>query len=162
MERNNTHVLYGAISGIAMVVIILAIYLTGSSEVTGMRFLPNLPLVLGVALNGIAYSKANGGDVTFKNVFASCFKAAMLICLMVILYTIVSAYVFPEIKIKMIEAMRAQPPEKQGMTEEQKQKSIALMTKYFVTIMVSYTILPLLIWGAVSSLIGAGIAKKNG
>ncbi len=155
-----THVLYGAIAGIGMAIGILYIYVTRKSELPGVQYLAYLPFFLGVVLNGPAFSRANSGEVTFKEIFGSCMKATFVVSLIIVLYTLISFVAFPEIKLNAIAMMRAQPPAK-GFTQDQVEKSISLMNKFYGTIMISTGVFSNLLTGALFSLIGAAVGQKK-
>ena len=79
MEKKQTHLAYGLIAGIMMVIMALVLHITGLAYKTkGISMLVYLPLLVLIVLNAIAYSKANNGFVTYGNVFSSCFKASLI------------------------------------------------------------------------------------
>ncbi|RYZ34518.1 MAG: DUF4199 domain-containing protein, partial [Sphingobacteriales bacterium] len=118
MEKKQTHLTYGALTGLAIVILMLILHIADLSFETWARYLPYLPFLIGLVLNARAYSKANDGYVSFGSVFGSCFKASAIITLVTLAYTIVAVYMFPEMKEKGLEMARAQM-EESGNSDEQ-------------------------------------------
>jgi uncharacterized protein DUF4199 len=166
MEKKQTHIMYGFVSGILMAVISLVLYLTGLSFKPGMegiQYVAYLPFLVGIILNATAYSKANDGFVTFGNVFGSCFKAAMLVTLVVLAWSVISMMVFPDMKEKALALARDKmAASSRNMTDEQMDAALNITKKYFSTFMIAGVLLGMLFYGAIFSLIGAAIAKKKG
>src|SRR4051812_33701569 len=108
MEKKNTHVPYGLVTGVIAVVVSLAFYLSGLAFKPGIQYVAEIPLLAGIILNAIAFSKANDGFVTFGNVFGSGFKMAMIVSLVMIVWSIISIFVFPEMKVKAMEMARSE------------------------------------------------------
>ncbi len=162
MEKKNTHIVYGFITGIVMVVVGLTIYIAGAAFVKGMQYVAYIPLLVGLILNGMAFSKANDGYVTFGNVFGSCFRAAMLTTIVMIAWSFISMFVFPEMKEKALNMMHEEMAKNPKVTDEQIDMSMNIFKKYWNVIMIGTVMLSNLIYGAIFSLIAAAIAKKKG
>jgi hypothetical protein len=160
--KKQTHVPYGFISGLLMAVISLIIYVTGLTFKTGMSWLPHIPVLVGLILNANAYSKANEGYVTFGNVFGSCFKASMIVALVMIGYSVITIFVFPEMKEKMIEMQREQMAQNPKMTDEMMDTATDITQKYWNVMLMAGVIFGTLVAGAIYSLIAAAVAKKKG
>jgi hypothetical protein len=163
-EKKNTHLQYGLITGIAMVITGLIIYMTGVSFKPGMSYvgyLAYLPLVVGILMNAMAYSKANGGAVTFGNVFLSCFKVSMIVSVIMVVWSILSIYIFPEMKDKIMEAARESMEKKQNMSQESIDAGLGFMQKFWNVFMILGALFGTLLYGVLISLIGGLIAKKD-
>src|SRR4051812_31581101 len=124
MEKKNTHIMYGFITGLAMVIVGLVVYLTGAAFKPGMQYISYIPFIIGVILNGMAYSKANDGYVTFGNVFGSCFKASMIVTIVIVAWSVISMVIFPEMKEKALTMAREQMAKNPKMTDEVMDTSI--------------------------------------
>lgn len=162
MEKKQTHVPYGFISGIAMVIFGLTLYFTGVAFNPGMQYVPYIPFLVGIILNATAYSKANGTNVTFGNVFGSCFKATMIVTIVMVAWGVISVYLLPDMKVKALAMIReAMYKSSQKLSDEQIDKIMDTYNKYWTYIVVAITILSSLVYGAIFSLIGALVAKKN-
>jgi len=161
MEKKQVHIAYGLVTGIVTVVFYLVIYIAGVAFKPGMSYIPYIPFLAGIIINAMAYSKANDGAVTFGNVFGSCFKATMIITLILVAWVIICMFIFPEMKQKAMEVARESMAKNPQMTDEIMDKSMAMMQKGYTTIVVSATLFGSLFFGAIFSLIGGAIAKKN-
>ena len=161
LQKKEVHIMYGFITGIVMVVIGLIIYLTGQAFKTGMQYIAYIPFLVGIILNAVAYSKANDGLVTFGNVFGSCFKASMIVTIVIVVWSVISMYIFPEMKDKALEMAREQMAKNQKMTDEQVDMALNITRKYWNVFLIAGAIFGTLFWGVIFSLIGGLVAKKN-
>lgn len=109
----------------------------------------------------INFSKQNNYNVTFGNVFVHGFKIAATITALMALYTILLFLVIkPGLQDVMMEKAR-EGMEKKGTDEAQIEQGLAMAKRMFVPFAVIGVILLYGIGGAVISLIGAAVAKKN-
>lgn len=162
MEKKNTHIAYGLITGVICIVISLALYLANLSFKPGMQFVSYVPFLVGVIMNGIAFSKANDGYVTFGNVFGSCFRASMIVTLVIVLWSVAMTYIFPEMKDKIMNVTREQMLKNPKVTDEMVDSTVNAMKKYWTVLAVAGGVFYGLFFGALFSLVGAGVAKKKG
>ena len=161
MEKKNTHIMYGFITGIAMVIVSLIIYLLGAAFKPGVQYISYIPFLVGMILNGMAFSKANDGYVTFGNVFGSCFKGAMIVTIVIVVWSVASMYIFPEMKTKAIEIARQSMIDKK-MPDDQIDTALNITMKYWNVFLIAGGIFGTLFFGAIFSLIAGAIAKKKG
>jgi len=162
MEKKNTHIVYGFITGIAMVIVGLIVYLAGAAFKPGMQYIAYIPFLIGILLNAVAYSKANDGYVTFGNVFGSCFKATMIVTIVMLTWSVVSMMIFPEMKDKALAMVQDQMAKNGKTTDEQIDMAMNITKKYWNAFLIAGAIFGTLFYGAIFSLIGGAIAKKNG
>ena len=162
MENKNTHIMYGFITGIVMVIIGLIIYLAGWAFKPGMNYISYIPFLIGIILNGMAFSKANDGFITFGNAFLSCFKAAMIVTIVIVAWSIASMYLFPEMKDKAMEIARESMAKRPGATDEQIEMGMNVMKKFFNVFLIAGALFGTLIVGVIFSLIGGAVAEKKG
>ena len=71
-------------------------------------------------------------------------------------------YIFPEMKDKAMEIARAEMAKNPKMTDEIMDTSMNMMKKYWNVFLIAGAIFGTLFFGAIFSLIGAGIAQKKG
>lgn len=164
MEKKQTHISYGFITGIIMVVVSLILYVTGTSYKPGMQWtswLAYIPFLVGLILNANAYSKANNADITFGNAFGSCFKASMIVAIVIVAYSVATIFIFPEMKDRIMEMQRAEMAKNPKMTDEILDQSMNMMKKGWNYFLVGGAILGTLLMGALFSLIAAAVVKKN-
>ncbi len=160
-----TNVLYGAITGIAIVVFLAALYVTGNSFKPGLGMVAYVIFLAGILLNAINFSKANDANVTFGQVFGSGFRATALILLIVTAWTVLSFYIFPDMKDKFMEFIRQKAIDQASKSgsdnTEAMEKGMGMVADHFVLITVLGTVFYNLIAGLIFSVIGAAVAKKN-
>jgi hypothetical protein len=156
-----THILYGFITGISMIILGVILYIAGLAFKPGVQYLVYIPFFIGVIINANAFSKANDGFVTFGNVFSSCFKACAIITIVGLAWGFISLMIFPEMLDKIMEMSR-DGMEKKNMSSEQIEQGMEFMKKYFKVFMIGGIVFFYMLLGAVFSLIGAAIAKKKG
>ena len=161
MEKKHSHIIYGLITGLVMAVTGLVIYYAGVAFTPGMQYIAYIPFLVGIILNAVSYSKSKDGFVTFGNVFGNCFKAAMVVTLIMVVWSLLSMVIFPEMKEKAITMAREQMMKKQ-MTDEQMDTAVNMTRKYWNAFLIAGAVFGNLFWGAIFSLIGGAIAKKKG
>jgi len=165
MEKKNTHLAYGLITAIIMIIVNLVLYITGVIYNPDYKFISMLgyiPFLIGIIMNAIAFSKARDGFVSFGNVFGSCFKATLIIMLVLVVWGTISLFVFPEMKDKMLEMSREQMIKNKNMTDDQVDMALNMTKKYWSLFMYIGVIFGTMIFGAIFSLIGGAIANKKG
>lgn len=162
MEKKSTHIMYGFIIGIIMVVIGLVQHLSGMKMTSGMQYIGYIPLLAGLILNAIAFSKANDAFVTFGEVFKNCFKATMVATLIMVAWSLIAIAAFPEMKERAIETAHEEMMKNPQMTDEIMDMSLNFTRKYWNAILIASAIFGTMLYGAICSLIAAAIAKKKG
>ena len=149
---------------IALVVIILHIagYFTGLGfTTTWYNWVVNLVLLAAIIFACVHFANQKEGFVTFGNVFLHGFKISAVVTIIMLVYTLLAFTVlFPDMKEKIFE-MQAAQMEKQGIDEDKMEQATSAMKNFFWPITIGVTIFGTLIWGAISSLIGAAVAKKK-
>ncbi len=162
MKKKDTHIMYGFIVGIVMVIINMILYVLGLAFKPGMQYIAYIPFLIGIILNAMAFSKANDGYVTFGNIFGSCFKASMIITIVILAWSILSMYIFPEMKDKAMSVAREKMAENPKMTDEQMDMGMNMMKKYWNVFLIGGVIVGTMFFGAIFSLIGGAVAEKKG
>ena len=156
-----THMMYGFITGIVMIVIGLILYIAGIAFKPGVQYITYIPFLIGLILNANAFAKANDGFVTFGNVFSSCFKASAIITILALAWSFISLMIFPEMMDKIMEISR-EAMEKKNMSSEQIDQGMEFMKKYMKVFMIGGIVFYYMLSGAIFSLIAASIPKKKG
>lgn len=163
MEKKNTHIMYGFITGILVVIASLILYVTGLMfKGSYISIISMVPFLVGIILNAMAYSKANDGFVTFGNVFGSCFKMSMIVAIVVVAWNVIALFALPEMKTKIIEMSREAMLKDRKATDEQIDMVLNGMSKYWGYMAVGGAIFSTLLYGAFFSLIGGAVAQKKG
>ena len=149
---------------IALIVIILHIagYFTGLGlTTTWYSWVVNLVLLAAIIVACVHFANQKEGFVTFGNVFLHGFKLSAVITIIMLVYTILALTVlFPDMKEKIFE-MQATQMEKRGLDDDKMEQATNAMKNFFWPITIGVTIFGTLIWGSISSLIGAAVAKKK-
>ena len=120
-----------------------------------------------VLIGGIIYActnfaKERNGNVTFGNVFGHGFKVSAVVTCIMVVFTILSVTVlFPEMTEKGIEMAREQMEEQGQLSESQIDQSMEMARKFMIPFAIGGTLIGYLAIGAIGSLIGAGVARKN-
>lgn len=110
----------------------------------------------------IIYGKQMNNNVTFGNLFAHGFKITAVVICITFLYTLLSVYVlFPDTIDRMMQKGVEKAINDGRMTSDQAEQSMPMMRKIItISILAGSVFIDALI-GAISSLIGAAITKKN-
>lgn len=157
---NKSHIPYGLVSGLAMVVLSVIIYVLKLYSQSWLSWISILILFIGVILSCTNYAKINGGNVTFGNVFSNGFKTAAIAAIITVAVAVLMLFVFPDMKETAMEMARAQM-EKQGQSEEVIEKGLEVTRKMYGVFVIGGQLFSVMFFGAIASLIGAAIAKKN-
>lgn len=126
----------------------------------GGAWIGNLLIIVGLVVFINLYAKAKYNEVTFGELFSYGFKATALIVLIYVAYIIVFALTNPSMKEEAVELMRQELEKKGNMTDDEIQKSVNLVDKYFWLFTAGVACLVFCFVGAVGSLIGAAVTKK--
>ena len=164
MERKQTHIMYGLIIGLLMVVLNAVMVVTKMNLNPKMQYIGFIGyaiFLVGLIMNASAYSKANNADVTFGQAFGSCFKASAIVAIVVTVWAVASTYIFPSMIPDMIEMTRAKMVEQGKLSEEQIEMAMNITRKSFKLFMIAGAVFGTMIMGAIFSLIAAAVAKKN-
>jgi len=162
MEKKVTsHLIKGIIIGLILIVFSLAVYFLELYSQQWIQYIGFVILCAGIILSVHIYGKEHDYDKSFGSLFSHGFKIAALVAVLMIGYTVLSSYLFPELKDKMMEVAREQALKNANGNEEAMEKGMEMMSKYFTLFIVIGIIFWYLLIGVISSLIGAAITKKN-
>ena len=156
----------GAFLGVLFIAYSLIIQLAVDSK-TAQRFqvIQFLIIIGGVIWACVSFAKQMNGAVTFGSVFSHGFKVTAILTIISILFTIVSLkFLFPEMMEKAIDAAKEEMMKNSSnkkMSEEQVDKNLSMMRNYFFPFAIMGVMLLNIFLGAIASLIGAAVAKKN-
>lgn len=163
MEKKQTHLTWGIITSLVMIVLSLIMMITEIGlKYRVVGWLSMAPVLVGLILNANAYSKANNGFVTYGNVFASCFKASLIVAVFMVAWSVVTIIAFPELKEKTIEMTRQKMATDPRMTEDSINMALDITRKYWNLFAIGGAVIVWPIVGAVCSLIAAAVPPKKG
>lgn len=156
-----SHIVAGLTIAAILVVYSILLNYMDLSQNQSMGWLSYIILVGGLILFINLYGKAKNNQVTFGNLFSYGFKATAIITLIMIAFIIIFFMAFPEFKDKIVDAAR-EGMEKQGkMTDDQIDQGLEMFEKNFILFSAGGALFMYLILGAIGSLIGAAITKKQ-
>ena|SRR5689334_2287377 len=164
MEQKVTSpVLKGVIITLLLIVFGLIIYFTNQMENSAIQYIQYAILCIGIIWSCISYAKQLNGNVTFGNVFAHGFKTTAVVAALLAIYTFIAVkFLFPDIVDKSMDiAKKRMESSGRNMSDEQIQQSLDMVRKFFVPFAIGSILVIFAIVGAISSLIGAAVAKKN-
>jgi hypothetical protein len=153
----------GVIITLLLIVFGLIIYFTNQMDNSAIQYIQYAILSVGIIWSCISYAKQLNGNVTFGNVFAHGFKTTAVIAALLAVYTFISVkFLFPDIVDKSMEiAKKKMESSGNNMSDEQIQQSLDMVRKFFIPFAIGAILVMFAIIGAISSLIGAAVAKKN-
>jgi hypothetical protein len=161
-QKISSPVQKGLIISLVLIVFGLILYFTNQYMNKGLSYIQYVILLGGIIWSCQTYAKQMNGNVTFGNVFAHGFKTTAFVAALIAVYTLVAVkFLFPEMIDKIMESARQDMLKDGKMSEDQINQGIEIGKKFFVPFAIGGIIFFFALIGAVGSLIGAGIAKKN-
>ncbi|MBV9961980.1 MAG: DUF4199 domain-containing protein [Parafilimonas sp.] len=152
----------GLIISLVLIVYGLIIYFVDHMNHPQLSYVQYVFFLAGIIWACISYSNQMNANVTFGNLFAHGFKTTAVITVIVLIYTILAFNVlFPDMVDKSIEISRQKMEADGKVPDEQIDKSLQMMKDHFTLFAVVGIIIGFAIIGAISSLIGAAVAKKK-
>lgn len=151
----------GTIIALLLIIFGLVIYFTDQYANKSIQYLQYVVLIGGIIWSCISYAKQLNGNVTFGNVFAHGFKTTAVVIVLIAIYTFIAMkFLFPDMAEKILTEARKSMEEK-NMSDEDISKALKLSRDYLMPFAIAGIILMFSIVGAISSLIGAAVAKKK-
>ncbi len=161
-QKVTTSVMKGVILALVLIALSLVFYFTDLYKQKWTGWLQYAIFGGGIIWACINYAQQKEGNVTFGNTFAHGFKTSAATTSIIIIYTFVSfKFIMPEVIDYALEEARKGMVEKQNLTTEQMEQALSMTKKFFVPFAIGAVIIAYLFFGAIFSLIGAAIAKKN-
>jgi hypothetical protein len=118
-------------------------------------------LIGGIIYGNILFANQNDNNVSLGNIFAHGFKTTAVVIVITVLYTVLSLFIFPDMVDKIIEISRTAMAKNPQMTDDMIEQGIAMTKKLFLPFAIAGAIFFTGFFGAIGSLIGAAVAKKN-
>ena len=162
MEKTvTTPVVKGIILSLILIVFQVAVHFAGQTTNQGLGSIQYLILIGGLIWACISYARQMDHNVTFGNVFAHGFKTTAVVTVITIIYTVIAIkFLFPEMMDLMLEKTREELA-KNNMSDEDSERAIEMTSKFMLPFAIGGILLVFMIVGAIASLIGAAVAKKN-
>ena len=161
-KQITSHIVKGAILGGISILFSIIIYVFNLYTTQWISWLSYAVLIGGIIYGNILFANQNNNDVTFGNIFAHGFKTTAVVIVITVLYTVLALYVlFPDMVDKIIELSRTEMLKNPKLTDEMIEQGIAMTKKLFLPFAIAGAIFGTGFLGAIASLIGAAVAKKN-
>jgi hypothetical protein len=157
-----THIVKGLILSVISILFSIVIYLFNLYEMSALSYVNYAVFIGGIVYGGVLYSNQNGHNVTFGNIFAHGFKTTAVVIVITSIYTVLAFKVlFPDMLEKVLDLSRKQMLQNPKMTDEMIEQAMTMTKKFFIPFALGGAIIGTGILGAIGSLIGAAVAKKN-
>jgi len=151
----------GTVIGLMLIILALVTYFADIKVNGPVQWFGYAVFVGGIIWSVYSYGKQINYNATFGNYFAHGFKVAALVTAILIIYIIVFVFIFPEFKEKAIDEARKSMQEKNNLTPDQITQGLDITRKFFMVFLVGGTLIGYIIFGALASLVGAAITKKE-
>ena len=160
-KQITSHILKGAILGGISILFSIIIYVFNLYTTQWLSWISYAIFIGGIIYGNILFANQNENNVTFGNIFAHGFKTTAVVIVITVLYTVLSLFIFPDMVDKIIEISRTAMAKNPQMTDEMIEQGIAMTKKLFLPFAIAGAIFGTGFLGAIASLIGAAVAKKN-
>jgi hypothetical protein len=151
----------GIAISLILIVIALITYFLNMNTSSWLQYISYAVFIIGIIWSVNMYGNQIDHNSTFGNYFAHGFKVAALVTAIMIIYIVIFVYLFPDVREKAMDAARTRMQSQGKMTQDQINQALVFTKKFFMVFVIAGTLLGYLIFGALASLIGAGITKKN-
>ncbi len=152
----------GLILGLITTTYGIALYLMDLWQNKSLGYVSYVVILGGIIWSCIYYAQQMNGNVTFGNVFAHGFKVTASLIVITVVFTFLEVkIIFPEMVDKIIDIAAKDMDKNKNLNESQIKSALDMTRKFMIPFMIGGIILGYGIFGAISSAIGAGIAKKN-
>lgn len=160
-NKVTTPVMKGLIISLILIVFAVVVTIFKLEANKALGIVPIVVLLGGIIWANINFAQQMDGNVTFGQAFGHGFKASALVAAIMGLWVAVSLTVlFPESLDRAMEVQRSAMLE-QGMNENEVDKAMTIGKKMAAPMGAIASVILYLIVGALGSLIGAAVAKKN-
>ncbi len=160
-EKITTPITKGIAISLILIVLSLVFYFMDLSQNKGMQYISYVIFIIAIIWSVNSYGKQIEYNSTFGNYFAHGFKVSAIVIVFMIIFSVIFIYLFPDMKEKGIEAARKQMEAKGNVSQEQITMGLDFTRKFFMVFVIGGLLVFYLFFGAIGSLIGAGITKKN-
>jgi hypothetical protein len=164
MEKKPTSAtVMGLLIALILVVFSLVTYFANIYTEGYVAILSGVLLLACILVAVLLHAKEVDYRESFGNLFGFGFKATAAATVVMIAYGILQGIVFPDIKTRFLEAQRTAAYERPEAATNQEaiEQGLNMLDKNYTLMMVLGVIFWMLVIGALASLIGAAVSKKN-
>jgi hypothetical protein len=161
MNNKTSHLLAGGVTGGVLVlinVIFIVFDLTGNTKVSWIGSVINIGLLISFILE---FGKQQDYTKSFGELFSYGFKATAFTTIILTTFMVIYSFASPNAADKAMEIAREQMSNQPNMSEETIDSAIEMTKKFYFPILIGGTIFGTMLVGAIGSLIGAAVTKKN-
>ena len=130
---------------------------------TWFKWIGTSIMVVAIIIACIQFGKQKADGVTFGNVFGYGFKIALVIAILMVVYTLISVnLIFPEYVDQVLVKARSDMEAKGSYTEDQIDQGMAMTKKFMQPIPLSlFVFIGSLFFGTIAALLGGAFTKKK-
>ena len=150
----------GFIIGLIMIAVSLTASFSGIEASGAFQWVIYCIFFAGIIVSIYQFGKQVNHNSTFGNYFAHGFKTSAMVTILMIAFLVIFMTVFPEFKEKAMEEAKKSMRSK-NLSQEQIEKALDLTKKFFMVFLIGGALLGYLLFGAIASLIGAAVTKKD-
>lgn len=162
MEKKPTSaVTIGLLAGLILIVLALVVYFANLYTEKWAQYLGIIIFCVAVIWGVINHGKETNNQSTFGTLFGFGFKIVAVITCLMILYTVVSGYLFPDVKEKLMEQARNEAAKNPSADPNQIEQGMQMFERNYTMFLVLGLVFWYVISGAIASLIGAAVTKKR-
>ncbi len=162
MEKKiTTPLTKGIVISLVLIVLALISYFMDLTANKGIQYAGYIIFIAAIVWSVYSYGQQIDHNATFGNYFSHGFKVSAIVTVLMILFTVIFILLFPEIKEKGMEDARKSMEAKGTMSSDQINQAIDITQKFFMVFVIGGALVFYLLFGAIGSLIGAGITKKD-
>lgn len=155
-----SHLVAGLIIAGLLIIFTCVVYFAGLQN-SALNWLQYAIIIGGLIIFINLYGKAMNNQVSFGNLFSYGFKTTAFLALIIIAFFVIFFIAFPDIKEKGLEMARQKMEEQGKMTQDQIDQGMQMAHKMFWAFTIGGIMLAYAIIGAIGSLIGAAVTKKQ-
>lgn len=162
MEKKTTSaVTIGVLVSLVLIVLALVIYFAKMYTAKWAQYLGICIFAGAIIWAVINHGKETGHQAGFGSLFGFGFKVAAVITCIMILYTIASGYLFPDVKETIMEQARAEAAKNPNADPGQVEQGMQMFERNYTLFIVLGLIFWYVISGAIAALIGAALTKRR-
>lgn len=157
-----THFIVGGIMGAITVLFSVILIITDQLQNQSLGWISSALMLVALIYFIRDYGNAKNNQLGFGDLFAFGFKSSAFATILILAFQVIFNLAFPEMQDKMLEITRQKMLEQNPQpTDDQIEMALSFTKKFFWPFVIGGTILGTLLFGAIGSLIGAAITKKN-
>jgi len=157
-----THFLVGGIMGAITILSSVILIITDQIQNQKLGWISSVSMLIPLIYFIRDYGNAKQNQLSFDDLFAFGFKSSAFATILILAFQVIFNFAFPEMLDKILDSYRQQMIEqKTKLTDEQIEMALGFTKKFFWPVIIGGTLFKTLLFGAIGSLIGAAITKKN-